>query len=132
MPVIDTNVFAYALFGEAKIAEPALSILSEEEIIIVPDSMFAELANVAWQYVKNGHANHELADAALADTLSLVDVSVPASDLAARALELSIAHDHPAYDTLFVAAAEIYDTYLTTFDRRLAERFELARFAGET
>ena len=41
--VIDTMVFAYALLKVEDYYEQALEVLEETDLIIVPDSLFAEL-----------------------------------------------------------------------------------------
>ena len=49
--VIDTMVFVYALLRVESKYEQALAVLAEAEQIIVPDSFFAELGNVVWQWI---------------------------------------------------------------------------------
>ncbi|MDJ0657768.1 MAG: type II toxin-antitoxin system VapC family toxin [Xanthomonadales bacterium] len=131
MPVVDTNVLAYAVFGQAEVSDAALGLLKRKGEITVPDLLFAELANVAWQQVRHSRFDPGAAQAALLDAHALVDVSLPTADLMTRALELAIAADHSAYDAVFVAAAEAQNTHLLTFDRRLVDRFSpVARLAG--
>jgi predicted nucleic acid-binding protein len=50
--VIDTMVFAYALLRVENQHEQAISALETAEQIIVPDSLFAELGNVVWQWIQ--------------------------------------------------------------------------------
>ena len=50
--IIDTMVFAYSLLKVEGKCEEATQILAQSDIIIVPDSLLVELANVAWQWVK--------------------------------------------------------------------------------
>jgi len=44
------------------------------------------------------------------------------SPLAARALAIAAAIEHPAYDCFYLALAELRDTRLVTADRRLRSR----------
>ena len=49
--VIDTMVFAYALLHVEDKYEQAIAALETVDQIVVPDSLFAELGNVIWQYL---------------------------------------------------------------------------------
>lgn len=123
MTVVDTNVLADALLGVAEVREEALRALREADEIVVPDLLFAELANVVWQYVTRASLplprGHEILD----DAEALVTRSVPVTALWHRAVELAVERKHPVYDTLFVALAEAEGTRLVTRDLRLRERF---------
>ena len=48
--VIDTMVFAYALFNEPVHRQEALAVLKKTKNIHVPDVFRAEFCNVAWQW----------------------------------------------------------------------------------
>lgn len=116
-------VFAYALLGVPRYREESLRVLESVDRIIVPDSLRAELANVMWQWVTRDGVSLDVATAALHDAEALFTHVVPTSLLWERALELSVEHEHPAYDTLFVAAAERMDTRMVTYDGKLRRKF---------
>lgn len=121
--VIDTMVFAYALLRVEDKHEQAIAALETAEQIIVPDSLFAELGNVIWQWVQFQHLALQTGLEVLKDAESLVDKVVPSPRIWDMALELAVQASHPFYDTLFVATAIQDQTQVVTFDRKLAARF---------
>lgn len=123
MIVVDTMVFAYALLGVEEYREEAAVVLETAGEIVVPDSMRAELANVVWQWCVHRDLPLTTGEAILEDANALISEAVPATHLWRRALEVSVLAGHPIYDTLFVAAAELRETRVVTFDRRLSALF---------
>ncbi len=121
--IIDTMVFAYALLHVEGKSEQALSALSSAPQIVVPDSLFVELGNVIWQWIKFQNLPLRTGLDALQDAEALVDITIKSSQLRDLALELAVSNDHPFYDTLFVAAAMQINTEVVTFDRKLANKF---------
>lgn len=120
--VIDTMVFAYALLGVPRFRDESLKVLETAERLIVPDSVRAELTNVMWQWVTKEGVSVDVAIATLHDAEALFTHVLPASQLWERALELAVEKAHPAYDMLFVAAAERMDTKLVTYDAKLRRK----------
>ena len=121
--IIDTMVFAYALLHVEGKCEQALNALDSTTQIVVPDSLFAELGNVVWQWIKLQHLPLQTGLNALQDAEAMVDMTINSSQIRDLALELAVSNDHPFYDTLFVAAAMQTNTEVVTFDRRLANKF---------
>jgi predicted nucleic acid-binding protein len=121
--VIDTMVFAYALLRVEDKHEQALAALEGAGQIIVPDSLFAELGNVVWQWIQFRQLPLQVGLDVLADAEVLVDKVVPSAWIREMALELAVRAGHSFYDTLFVAAAIQEKTQLVTFDRKLAAKF---------
>jgi predicted nucleic acid-binding protein len=121
--VIDTMVFAYALLRVEAQYEQALAALEAAEQIIVPDSLFAELGNVVWQWIQFRQLPLQAGLEVLADAEVLVDKVVLSAWIREIALELAVQAGHSFYDTLFVAAAIQQQTQLVTFDRKLAAKF---------
>lgn len=122
--VVDTMVFAYALLGVPRFRDESLAVLTQVDDILVPDSFRAELVNVVWQWTRENHLTLEVGIDVLTDADSLITYAAPADELWERALELSIAANHPAYDTLFVALAEREETSLITYDTKLRRKFQ--------
>ncbi|MBJ7377655.1 MULTISPECIES: type II toxin-antitoxin system VapC family toxin [Sphingobium] len=54
---------------------------------------------------------------------------IPTAGLADRAMEISLALDHPAYDCFFLASAEMLETMLMSADRKLVRRCADTPFA---
>ena len=121
--VIDTMGFAYALLGVEGFREQALKALESADLVEIPDSLRAELVNVVWKWVKTKGLPLELGLEVLQDSEALIDRVIPAQELWERALELAVQYNHSAYDTLFIAAAELGETQVVTFDKKLVETF---------
>lgn len=116
-------VFAYALLRVEDQHEQALAVLEGAGQIIVPDSLFAELGNVVWQWIQFRQLPLQVGLDVLADAEVLVDKVVPSAWVREMALELAVRAGHSFYDTLFVAAAIQEKAQLVTFDRKLAGKF---------
>lgn len=121
--VVDTMVFAYALLGVEKFRSDATEVLERADLIVVPDSLRAELANVLWQWTKHRNVTVDSALQIMDDTESLIDKTLPGADLWERSLVMSAESNHPAYDTFFVAAAELENTRVVSFDKKLKSVF---------
>ncbi len=121
--VIDTMVFAYALLQVENKYDQAIAALESADQIIVPDSLFAELGNVVWQWMQAQQISLSLGLEVMQDAEALVDLIIPSSSLHDLALELAFTASHPFYDTLFVAAAIQTETQVLTFDRKLSTKF---------
>jgi predicted nucleic acid-binding protein len=121
--VVDTMIFAYALVCVDGLCDDAAAVLEVATRIAVPDSLRAELANVVWQWCTHRDLSLEIGRSVLDDADALISHTVPANYLWHRALEISSEVRHPVYDTLFVAAAERFDTRLVTADQRLLALF---------
>ena len=121
--VVDTMVFAYALLGVRDFRDEAVQVLAEADQIQVPDSLRAELANVVWQWIKYRSIRQETAYAVLQDANALITNVISSEQIWERALQLTIEADHPAYGTLFVAAAELFEEKVVTYDQSLKLKF---------
>jgi len=121
--IIDTMVFAYALLRVEGFSEQALEVLATADLIEVPDSFRAELVNVVWKWLKTKGLSLDLGLEVLQDAEGLIDRVIPTERLWERALELAVRYNHSAYDTLFIAAAELGETQVVTFDKRLLRTF---------
>lgn len=121
--VVDTMVFAYALLGVPPHRDAALATLEEASDIVVPESCYAELANVVWQWTRAKAIARGTAVDLLTDAEALITRSHPTTHLWHQALGLAIDADHPAYDTLFLAAAQRERCRVATFDQRLQQAF---------
>jgi len=121
--VIDTMVFAYTLLHVEDKYEQSISALESAAQIVAPDSLFAELGNVVWQWIQFRQLPLQAGLDALQDVEALVDLTIPSSHIRDVALKLAVEASHSFYDTLFVAAAIQADTQVLTFDIKLANKF---------
>ena len=121
--VIDTMVFVYALLRVESKYEQALAVLAEAEQIIVPDSFFAELGNVVWQWIVFRQLPINIGLDVLHDAEELVTKVIPVTSVFDSALRLAVEKNHSLYDTVFVAAAVQEQVQVVTFDRKFANKF---------
>lgn len=121
--VIDTMIFAYAFLKASGEYEESLRVLEQSKSIWVPDIFRAEFANVLWQYVTHKKLSRDLAGEILLDAENLTSEFISSSLLWERALELAVSFNHPVYDTLLIALAELKRSKLITYDKKLLRKF---------
>ncbi len=121
--IIDTMVFAYALLHVEEKYEQAIAVIESTDQIVVPDSLFSELGNVVWQWIKFHQLSLQTGLEVMQDAEALVDRTINSSLIRDTALDLAVKENHPFYDTLFISAAIQINTKVITFDRKLANKF---------
>jgi predicted nucleic acid-binding protein len=90
--------------------------------LIAPDLLSAECANILWKKVSRGELTDAEADLA-ARLLQRADIELASMrTLAAEAMRLAIALDHPAYDCIYLALALERKTRFVTADARLLRK----------
>jgi len=96
-----------------------------------PDLLVPEFANTIWKKVNRG----EIVDPRpfLIELRNLFELIAhyPAEVLIERASHLAFEMDHPVYDCLYLACAEISGTPLVTADKRLAARADESQLGLE-
>ncbi|MGI9280856.1 MAG: type II toxin-antitoxin system VapC family toxin [Endozoicomonas sp.] len=121
--VIDTMVFAYALFNEPTHRQEALAVLERTDEIHVPDLFRTEFSNVAWQWVTHQKLSLQQAIQAMERAEALITSVTSSKHLWFNALEIATFAKHPAYDALFVAVAKKINCPLVTWDKKLLQKF---------
>lgn len=86
--------------------------------LIAPDLLVPEFSNTCWKKASRKEISSGQADLAVAGFGAAAIDLHPCSPLARRAVALSIAHNHPAYDFFYLALAEEADCPLVTADER--------------
>ncbi|MFM7513971.1 MAG: type II toxin-antitoxin system VapC family toxin [Cyanobium sp.] len=118
--VVDASV-AFGWFAEVAQSERAVALLDAQPAIqlIAPDLVLVELLNAGWKAQRQGAISEEqfLAISELAP--SLFSELVPVATLLARAQRWCRLLDHPGYDCLYLALAEMRSAVLLTQDQRL-------------
>jgi predicted nucleic acid-binding protein len=103
-------------------SDRARDLLHQEQHLIAPDLVLAELANAAWKSV----VFERLALEPLADAIASAEKAfselIPSAHLKNRALSIAIALKHPVYDCFYLALAQERECVLATFDARLIRR----------
>ena len=109
----------------------ALELFKRGAPISAPELVVAELTNALWKKVRRSELGQAQAAAALAATLRGFHHLAPCAGLAGRALELSQALGHPAYDCFYLALAEQSDSEFITADARLLQRLGQGGWSGK-
>jgi len=110
--------------------EKAAQLLSGEHQLHVPRVIAAELANALWSKVRSGSLTASEAPGLLERTLALDLEWVADEELAADALHIAIAINHPVYDCVYLALAYRIDGILITADTRFANKVVGTEHAG--
>jgi predicted nucleic acid-binding protein len=123
--VVDASV-AFGWFVESPGSEQAVRLLNQapQAQLLAPDLVLVELLNAGWKAQQQGAISLDqvLAIAELAP--GLFRELVPAGPLLTRAQNWCRALDHPAYDCLYLALAEMRSAVLLTQDQRLLKKLE--------
>jgi predicted nucleic acid-binding protein len=111
----------------------AIALLAGNEPLVAPDLVVAEVTNAAWKLVRAGEIGGEHGARIAAAVPAAFSALIGAARLSARAFALAHELDHPVYDCLYLALAEVEDARMITADQRLLTRLrgsawqELAR-----
>lgn len=93
--IIDTMVFAYALLHVEEKYEQAIAVIESTDQIVVPDSLFSELGNVVWQWIKFHQLSLQTGLEVMQDAEALVDRTINSSLIRDTALDLAVKENHP-------------------------------------
>ena len=130
--VVDASV-ALRWYVQASDSEAAIALLAGDEPLVAPDLVVAEVTNAAWKLVRAGAIGGEHGARIAAAVPTAFSALIGAARLSARAFALAHELDHPVYDCLYLALAELEDARMITADQRLLTRLrgsawqELAR-----
>lgn len=127
--VVDASVVIKWLIDEP-LHDNARRLLAAGENLHAPDLLIAEVGNIAW---KKATRKEIEASQARSIALALPDLplSLHASDeLIDRALQIALVINHPVYDCLYLACAEVLNATLVTADERLGKATAGTALAG--
>lgn len=128
--VIDASV-AVKWVIEEEGTSAALALRSRQ--LVAPDLLIAECANILWKKVSRRELSEDEAEFS-ARLLARADIDLlPMRPLLQAATRLAVAFDHPAYDCLYLAAAESQGVPFVTADERFLKKVrqkEPMRFGG--
>jgi predicted nucleic acid-binding protein len=115
------------------VAEPghefATKLLQDFPATCAPDFVAVETANVLWKKVRRSEMTGYQAEEALAALPKFFDRFYPTNQFVRRALQISLALDHPIYDCLYLACAEELGAKLATANARLLNKCAKSDFA---
>jgi predicted nucleic acid-binding protein len=104
------------------LSREAERLLDGGDVLFAPDFLLVECGYIIWKKVRLGELTRSDDDDAVAalrsGPLDLVDTA----SLVERALHLAHEIDHPLYDCLYLATAEVFETTVVTADRRFFDR----------
>ena len=93
-------------------------LISKAELVLAPDLYVAEVSNALWKHASasgDSGSYQELLD----DAVALPDDFVDSASLYREAFALSVKHQHPVYDALYLVVARRNSATMLTVDRRL-------------
>jgi predicted nucleic acid-binding protein len=118
--VVDASVAVKWFLPEVH-ADAAQRLLDGGFVLIVPDLLFPEVANVLWKRVGRGEITEEQA-AAVLQALGTLPLQVSASwPRVLLALEITCRTQRTVYDSLYLALAVHESCPMVTADRKLYE-----------
>lgn len=125
--VIDASV-AVKWFVEERGSTAARTVLSKGEPLLAPDLILVETSNTAWKKVRRKEMTREQGEAMVRVLPLYFDRLVHSDALVVRAYALANHLNHPVYDCLYLALAELEDVNLITDDERLVKVVSLTEY----
>jgi predicted nucleic acid-binding protein len=125
--VIDASVVLKWLLPESDsvLADRLLETYLNNEIeLIAPDLLMLEVANALWKRVTRQDVSEREATGAYRDLMTLPLPLVSSSSLGAKALELSLKHQHSVYDLVYCALAIEKRCKFVTADQVLVNKLQ--------
>ena len=113
--VIDSSVAVKWFVVEAD-QEQALAILDQDEELVAPDLLLAEVANSLWRKARGGQITQEQVTKALTELGSLVTLVPVTDNLVIKAVVIASELEHSVYDCIFLACAQERSVPLVTAD----------------
>lgn len=117
--VVDASVLVKLFIDEGDSDQAELE-LSKSDLLIAPDLLLPETANILWKYVGRGELSLDSVEAILDDILQIPIRYTESQALIERALRIAIDTKRTVYDCLYIALAELAQTIVLTADERLA------------
>lgn len=106
---------------------PAALSLRADAKLLAPDLLVAECANILWKKVARSELTREQALVA-ARLLERSEIELlPTRSLIEKATRMAIELNHPAYDCLYLALAEVNDCRFVTADGRFVRKLRGSR-----
>jgi predicted nucleic acid-binding protein len=121
MLVVDASV-AVKWFVEEPGTVDAMDLLKGSELVIAPELVIAEVANVVWRLSVRGALKHDQVAHVPGALPRMFAELWPLTWLAPRALEIAAQLHHPVYDCFYLALAEGEGATMVTAAWRLIGR----------
>ena len=109
-------------FVTEPLCEEARQLLGERLDLHAPDILLAEFANIIWKKVRRGEISDPQPYFDELTSLPKIVTLHPGGDLIGRAAQIAVVIDHPVYDCLYLACAEVTASVIITADQKLVNR----------
>jgi predicted nucleic acid-binding protein len=113
-------------------ADQARQILADDDTLVAPELVVAEVCNAAWLAGRRGEVSAAQQAAIAQDITRVFDRLEGLARHASRAAAIARELDHPVYDCFYLALSEALDAPLVTADGRLLARVAGTPFAART
>jgi predicted nucleic acid-binding protein len=121
--LVDASVaFKWFISKEPLHIEAQAFLRRSEGDLHAPEFILAEIANAIWKKQIRREMSRSQANLIVAALPGYIHTLHPTRSLIDRALEIAIDLEHPVYDCIYLACAEITRRILMTDDRRLRQR----------
>jgi predicted nucleic acid-binding protein len=107
----------------------AQQLLSEENLLLVPDLFFPEIGNILWKRVRRGEDSPENARQTLIEFNNVPLEIYDSQPLTPAALEIAMQTDRTLYDSLYLALAVLRQCSMVTADSKLLNALANTDFA---
>ena len=121
--IVDASV-AMKWIAPEELRDQALMLLDDTSLLEAPDLIILEATNIAWKKCLRGEMSQEQARNVVPAIQRLINVIHPSQRLCERALDIALTLNHPIYDCLYIACAEVSGGVLVTADKRLCRAVE--------
>ena len=122
--VIDASVLIKFYIPEilSDRAERLLAKVEKKEIdLLAPDLIYPEAGNILWKKQRLKELTRPEVEEITDAILSLPLIIEASKSLLPLAVELAIAYRTTVYDALYLSLAKVYETTMTTADRKLVD-----------
>lgn len=118
--VVDASIVVKWLARESD-SESASRLIAESGLLLAPDLLPIEVANVLWKKIRRGDMPAADLQPAIANLMALGVELQRSAPILGQAAQLALEIDHPVYDCLYLTVASEAGASLATADRRLRQ-----------
>jgi predicted nucleic acid-binding protein len=115
--IVDASVAFKWLLPEIH-TEAAFALLEGDNLLLVPDLIYAEVGNALWKQVVSGTLDNEEAQAFIEYFDQAPLISFPIAPLLPAAVQIACSLRRTVYDSLYLALAIREESILVTADRK--------------
>ncbi len=134
--IVDASV-AVKWFVKENLHDQALRLLDTAGLLQAPDLIVPEVANIVWKKSIRGEVTKDQARVVAVAIRQFIPRLHSIAELTEQALGIALTLNHPVYDCLYLACADVADGVLITADKRLHDAVQdtdfsrLVRYLGD-